>query len=181
MDPWIWFVVAAVPAAAGGVAWLRLRARRVYVIDHVRVEMHPGSVVEDRVIEQVWRSAISMKNASRRPRPVPTFAERATVRTGWREYLASVYLDSDDVEINPGAVALAWVEYELPTDAAPGRVRLALLAHEGDPRTLRFASARATEAGKPTSSAGNRHPLFERSARDRVDSGFERSRSRRVE
>lgn len=158
MDIWIWVVVAAAVAAAGGVGWLKLRARRVYVIDHVRVEMHPACVVEDRIVEQVWRSALSMTNLSRRPRAVPIFAERSTVRAGRCEYLAGVYFDADDLEINPRAVALVWIEYVLPMDAVPGRARLALLGDGRRPRVLAFAAPREIDVRRSVAGRGRMDP-----------------------
>lgn len=119
MDVWIWVVLAGVAVVLVVGLWLKRRVRRVYVIDHLRVEMHPACVVEDREIEHVWRSAISMTNRSRRPRALPTFGERPTVRAGRREYLATVYLDAGEVEVNPRDVSLSWVESVLPADVLP--------------------------------------------------------------
>lgn len=144
MVVWIWVVLAVVAAVLIAGVWWKRRARRVYVIDHVRVEMHPACVVEDRVIEQVWRAAISMTNTSRRPRALPTFAERAAVRAGRREYLATVYLDADDVEVNPRAVSLAWVESVLPADVVPSLTRAVLLRQRKTPWVLRYAPTRAS-------------------------------------
>ena len=138
MDVWIWVVLVGVAAVAVAVVWWKRRARSVYVIDHVRVEMHPACVVDDRVIEQVWRAAISMTNTSRRPRTLPVLAERATVRAGWRAYLASVYLDADVLEVNPGAVAVAWAECVLPRDSVPAGIRLNALHNWREPRGVRF-------------------------------------------
>lgn len=146
MDVWIWVLVAGVAAVlVAGVWWMR-RARRVYVIDHVRVEFHPACVVEDRVVEQVWRAAISMTNTSRMPRTLPTFAERATVRAGRREYLATVYLDADEVEVNPREVSLAWVESVLPAHVVPSLTRAVLLRQRRTPRLLRYAPTPASGA-----------------------------------
>lgn len=139
MNVWSWVVLVGVAAVVAAGAWWKRRARRVYVIDHVRVEMHPACVVEDRVIEQVWRAAISMTNTSRRPRASPTFAGRATVRAGRREYLATVYLDADEVELNPRQVSLAWVDSVLPADVVPGLTRAVLLRQRRTSRVLRFA------------------------------------------
>lgn len=146
VDVWIWVALALVAAAPIVGVWWKRRARRVYVIDHVRVEMHPACVVEDRVIEQVWRAAILLTNTSRRPRALPTFAERATVRAGRREYLATVYLDADEVEVNPREVSLAWVESVLPADVVPSLTRAVLLRQRRTPRVLRYAPARASGA-----------------------------------
>ncbi|KAF2418101.1 hypothetical protein [Microbacterium sp. B35-30] len=155
MDVWIWAVVAGLLLVALAVVRLKRRARGVYVIDHVQVEMHPACVVEDRVIEQVWRSALSMTNLSRRPRAVPTFAERSTVRAGRREYLASVYFDVDDLEMNPRAVALAWIEYVLPMDAVPGRGRLTLLGDDRRRRVLAFAMRPESDVKRSVAGRGN--------------------------
>lgn len=158
MEICTWVVVAGLVLAAVVAVCLKRRARRVYVIDHVRVEMHPACVVEDRVIEQVWRSAVSMTNLSRRPRAVPTFAERSTVQAGRREYLASVYFDADDLEINPRAVALAWIEYVLPMDAVPGRARLALLGVERRRGALVFAVRRESDVRRSVAGRGKIGP-----------------------
>ncbi|MFB8146668.1 hypothetical protein ACFC1W_07975 [Microbacterium sp. NPDC056003] len=146
MDVWIWVVLAGLAALAAGGVWWKRRARRVYVIDHVRVEMHPACVVEDRVIEQVWRAAISMTNTSRRPRELPVFGERAEVRAWNRVHLATVYLESDAVEANPGVVALAWVEFVLQGGERPRQVDVALLSRQR-PMTLRFTSRRESLNG----------------------------------
>jgi len=141
VEVWVWVVLAGVTALAVAVVWWKRRARRVYVIDHVRVEMHPACVVEDRVIEHVWRAAISMTNTSRRPRALPVLAERATVRVGRRAYLAHVHLDTVDVELNPGGVALAWVEFELPSGALPARIETHQLPVTDRPTPLRWVAA----------------------------------------
>jgi hypothetical protein len=43
------------------------------------VELHDARIIDDRVIDAVWRTAISMTNKTRRPRALPVFAEQATV------------------------------------------------------------------------------------------------------
>ena len=155
MDVWIWVVLAGAVAVLGAaVSWKR-RARRVYVINHVRVEMHPPCVVEDRVIEQVWRAAISMTNTSRRPRALPTFAERATVRAGRRDYLATLFLEADVDEADPGAVALAWVEVGLPAGVAPVVVVAALLEEGGGSGAVRFALTQAIDLAAPSMVQGS--------------------------
>lgn len=135
----IWILVVAIVGVVAGVVWWRLRPRRVFTIDHVRVEMHDAVVVEDRVIEAAWRVAISMKNVSRRPRVLPVFAERATVRAGWREYLATVYLEDDVVDVNPGEVALAWVEFVLPAGLMPRTAVVRRLDHSKRTRGSRWS------------------------------------------
>lgn len=135
MDVWIWVVITVAVVSVAAVRWKR-RARRTYVIAQVRVEMHPACVVEDRMVEVVWRAAISMTNTSRRPRTLPVFAERATVTVGRRVYLATVYLDADLDEANPGDVALAWVEFVLPTTQSPRIAGVAVI--RATVRTLQF-------------------------------------------
>lgn len=135
----MWAVLVIATASTIGLVWWKRRARRAYVIDHVKLEMHPACVVEDRVIEQVWRAAILMTNTSRRPRPHPLLAERATVRAGRYVYLAGIYLDVDVQELNPRDVALAWVEFVLPSDLAADRVHAEILADERHRRALRWA------------------------------------------
>lgn len=135
----MWAVLVIVMALAVVFVWWRRRARRVYVIDHVKLEMHPPCVIEDRVVEQVWRAAISMTNTSRRPRPHPLLADRATVRAGRYVYLAGVYLDVDARELSPREVALAWIEYALPDDGPAHRIHTGVLTGGRRPRTLGWA------------------------------------------
>lgn len=135
----MWAVIVVATASMVCLVWWNRRARRVYLIDHVKLEMHPPCVIEDRVVEQVWRAAISMTNASRRPRSLPLLAERATVRAGRCVYLADVYLDTDVGELNPRAVTLAWVEFLLPGDLAADRVHAEILAGGRHRRDLRWA------------------------------------------
>lgn len=125
---WAALVIAA--ASTIGVLWWKRRARHVYVIDHVKLEMHPPGVVEDRVVEQLWRAAISMTNTSRRPRVLPVLAARATVRAGRSVFLADVYLDADLHELNPRDVALAWVEFVLPSAVPADRIDTVLIGDQ---------------------------------------------------
>lgn len=139
MDGWTWAALVIATASTIGITWWGRRARRVYMIDHMKVEMHPACVVDDRVVEQVWRAAISMTNTSRRPRLLPVVAERATVRAGRSVFLANVYLDADVHEGNPQSVALAWVYFALPNSTPAGRIDIDLLTGERLLRTLRWA------------------------------------------
>ena len=141
MDFSIWFVLVGVAGIAVAGLWWKRRARPVYVIDHVRVEMHPACVVEDRVIEVVWRAAISMTNTSRRPRALPVFAERATVTAGRRVYLATVNLDAELIEINPDDLALAWIEFVLHSGELPRVIDVTIL-NRSHSMSLRFAQVR---------------------------------------
>lgn len=146
MDVWIWVALGGAVAAV----WWKRGAHRVFVINHVRVEMHPPCIVEDRVIEQVWRAAISMTNTSRRPRALPTFAERATVRAGRREYLVTPFLEADVNEANPGEVALAWAEVVLPASVLPVVVVTTLLEEGRGSRPVRFALTQAVYLPSPS-------------------------------
>lgn len=136
------FLIAVVLSGVVGIAlscvWWNRRARRVYVIDHVRVKMHAACVIEDRVVEIVWRAAITMTNTSLRPRVLPVFAERATVRAGRRTYLGSVYLESYVSEISPGETVVAWLEGTLPAPSIQG-VELLQLRPRNRNRRLRWA------------------------------------------
>ena len=136
----MWAALAIATASTVGLVWWKRRARRVYLIDHVKLEMHPPCVVEDRVVEQLWRAAISMTNTSRRPRLVPVLAERATVRTGRSVFLANVYLDSDVHELNPREVALVWIELVLPRDTNACTVTTTHLRRTVQARALRWAA-----------------------------------------
>lgn len=98
--------------------------------------LHEAHIVEDRVIDAVWRAPISMTNRTRRPRVLPVFAERATVRAGHRVHLAVVCLENDAMEVNPDDVALAWVEVVLPASQSARVVDAAVM--QTRPRTLRF-------------------------------------------
>lgn len=140
VDGWMRAVLVIATASMVGLVWWKRRARRVYVIDHVKLEMHPACIVEDRVVEQVWRAAISMTNTSRRPRLLPVLAERATVRTGRSVYLANVYLDADVRELNPLSVALAWVEFALPGGMLPGVIVASRLRPDERARPLRWTA-----------------------------------------
>lgn len=140
MDCWMWALLVIATALTVGLAWKKRRARRVYVIDHVKIEIHPPCVVEHRVVEQAWRAAISMTNTSRRPRLLPVLAERATVRAGRSVFLANVYLDADVRELNPLRVALAWVEFALPGGMLPGVIVASRLRPDERARPLRWTA-----------------------------------------
>lgn len=145
----MWAVLVIVMALAVVFVWWRRRARRVYVIDHVKLEMHPPCVIEDRVVEQVWRAAISMSNMSRRPRPHPLLVDRARVRAGRYVYLADVYLEVNARELNPREVALAWIEFSLPSDAPAHRIHTGVLSGGSRPRTLRWTGSSTASAHRP--------------------------------
>lgn len=136
----MWAALVIATASTIGIAWWGRRARRVYMIDHMKVEMHPACVVDDRVVEAVWSAAISMTNTSRRPRVLPVMAERATVRAGSRVFLANVYLETHVDEVNPDDVALAWVEFVLPGGIAPGVIVVSRLRGDERARPLRWTS-----------------------------------------
>lgn len=142
----MWAALVIATASMVGIAWRTRRARRVYAIDHVKLELHPPCVVEDRVVEAVWRAAISMTNMSRRPRVLPVLAERATVRAGSSVFLANVYLETHVDEVNPDDVALAWVEFVLPGGVAPGVIVVSRLRGDERARPLRWTSRLTQQA-----------------------------------
>lgn len=151
MDTWQWVIVggAALLLLAAAIVWWKRRPRRAITVDHIRVELHPAHIVDDSVVEVVWRAAISMTNTSRRPRALPTVAERATVRAGRRTYLATIYLDADAAEISPGEVTLAWVEWLLPAGKQPGNCQVHELRTLRRPRVWQLVCAVAdTEVGE---------------------------------
>src|SRR5687767_1094930 len=106
----LWLTLACIAGTVSAVIWWR-PIHRTVTIGHVRVELHAAHIVDDRVIDAVWRAAISMTNRTRRPRALPVFGERATVSARHRLYLADVYLETDAKQINPDDVVLAWVEF----------------------------------------------------------------------
>jgi hypothetical protein len=120
------------------------RPRRTVTIDHVRVELHDAHIVDDRVIDAVWRAAISMTNNTRRPRALPVFGARATRSARSRVYLAEVFLENEAKEINPGDVALVWVDFALPANTAVRHVDLTRLPAEAPAQTYRLKCSRAT-------------------------------------
>lgn len=140
VDGWFWILLACVTAVPSAViGWWRLRPRRAFKAQHIRVELHGAHIVEDRLVEVLWRSAVSMTNNSRRPRALPVLAARATVRAGHRVYLARICLDADVSEINPGDVALAWVQFVLPAEVVPRRCNIVQLRGVRSTRKFRLA------------------------------------------
>lgn len=135
----MWAALVIATASTAGIVWWRRRARHVYVIDHVKLEMHPLCVVEDRVAEKVWRAAISMTNTSRRPRLLPVLAERAGVHSGRYVFLANVYLDAEVEEVSPRQVELAWVEYVLADGERARTIVTSQLRCADLPRSRRWA------------------------------------------
>src|SRR4051794_7141246 len=108
VDLRVWLSLVCIASVVAAFVWRKHRTRRFFTIDHVRVELHDACIVDDRVMDAVWRVAVSMTNISRRPRVLPVLAARATVTANHRTYLADVYLDADVCEVSPGDVALAW-------------------------------------------------------------------------
>ena len=141
-------------ASIGVVAFLtgrqlwRGHGRRSASLDGVKIEVHGVHLVEDLVMENLWRVTISMTNRSRTPRPLPTLASRSTIAAGKKRYLASVVLERDITELSPDDVAIAWVEATLPASATPRSLALAELRLHGAPRhvSLRILP-RSTAAG----------------------------------
>jgi hypothetical protein len=97
-------------------------------------------MVDDRLVDGLWRATLSMTNRSRRPRTLPVLASRATVAAARRVYLAAVFMERDVTELSPGEVAIAWVECVLPNGVNPGLVELAELRPGETNRRLRLRS-----------------------------------------
>ena len=138
VDVGLWIVLTYLAGIGAATLWWKRRARRAFTIDHIHVELHAAHIVDDRVIDAVWRAAISMTNGSRRPRALPVFGERAMVRAGNCRYLPDVYLETDVKEINPHDVALAWVEFVTPAAMRHRHLYLTLLESRRPRGSLRF-------------------------------------------
>lgn len=154
MDPRVWFLIAFIAGVVAAIVWWKRRPRRTVTIHHVRVELHDAHIIEDRVVDAVWRAAISMTNNTRRPRVLPVFGARATVTAKSRVYLAEVFLENESKEANPGDVALAWVEFVLPEKAAARHVELTRLRDEGQSQKYRLRCSSASTT--PTRSSAYR-------------------------
>lgn len=148
MEIGLWVLLACIAGVAPAIVWWKRRARRAFTLNHFRVELHDARVVDDRIVDAVWRAPISMTNESRRPRGLPVLAERATVRAGRRVYLATVYLDADVAELNPGDSAIAWVEFILPDDARPRSIELVRLRAEQRSVKLRYVTPATTSLAR---------------------------------
>lgn len=147
MDHWIasvgWGVSTTVCVLLQAIAWLVWRAghaRPSRVQRGIRIELHGVYMVDDRVVDGLWRAALSMTNRSRRPRSLPVLASRATVAAARRVYLAEVFMERDVAELSPGEVVVAWVECVLPNGVSPGLVELAELRPGNTNRRLRLRS-----------------------------------------
>lgn len=153
MDPWISTVgwgfatmVCVLLVAITWVVWRAAHSRPSRVQRGIRIELHGVHMVDDRVVDGLWRATLSMRNRSRRPRSLPVLASRATVAAARRVYLAEVFMERDITELSPGEVAVAWVECVLPSDANPGLVELAELRPGKTNRRLRLRSGPALAA-----------------------------------
>jgi hypothetical protein len=134
--------VALLAALIGAILVCRgwLVRRGAYVVDHFRIELHDAHVIEDRVLDVVWRAAVTMTNTTRCPQQLPVLAERATATVGRMTYLAYVYLDTNATELNPDDVALAWVESVLPAGAVPRLWSMITISARSGPRTFQFTT-----------------------------------------
>ena len=152
--------VALLVAILGAILICRKRfaPRGAYRIDHFRIELHDAHVIDDRIIEAVWRAAISMTNRTRQPRRLPILAERATVIAGSRTYIAYVYLETTSAELNPDDTALAWVEFVLPAGASPRSCSIVHLRHQRRPRRLRFTQRELAQRSAVVLGGRARHP-----------------------
>jgi len=147
MDPWIsivgWGFATTACVLLAAIAWLVWRAghaRPSRVQRGIRIELHGVHMVDDRVVDGLWRATLSMTNRSRRPRSLPVLASRATATAARRVYLAEVFMERDVTELSPGEVAVAWVECVLPNGVSPRLVELAELRPGKTSRRLRLRS-----------------------------------------
>ncbi|SIT83681.1 hypothetical protein [Microbacterium sp. RU33B] len=103
----------------------RRRFRRMpTTIDGVRIEPQGAVVDEDLVIEQNWRITLLMHNVTRKPAAVPALRPRAVVAAGHNQYAATVYLEREVRELNPGDALVVWVLVRLSGDEEPRFVEL---------------------------------------------------------
>lgn len=123
------------------VAWVVWRASRPLssrTSHGMRIDAHSIHAVDDLIVECLWRTTMSVTNVSRRPRPVPVFASRATVTAGRKVYLASVFVERDLWELNPDEVAVVQVDCLLAAGAVPRKVELVELRGIIDSRRLQL-------------------------------------------
>ena len=125
--------VGGVVVLASRYLWRR-NGHRAATLDGIKIEVHGVHPVEDLFVEDLWRATISMTNRSRKPRPLPVLASRATIAAGKKCYLAAVFLERNTPELSPDDVAIAWVEGTLPAGATPRSLVLAELRPRGAPR-----------------------------------------------
>lgn len=135
---WGFATVCAFLVAVTWLVWRAGHARPSRMQRGIRIELHGVHIVEDRVLDGLWRATLSMTNRSRRPRTLPVLASRATVAAARRVYLAEVFMERDVTELSPGEVAVAWVECALPNGVSPGPVELAALRPGKTSRRLRL-------------------------------------------
>lgn len=127
-----WMLLAIV---VGGLAVvivaLRVRRRRRVrrlpaTINGVRIECQGAVLDEDLVVERNWRVTLLMTNGTRKPVSAPALGSRAVVTSGRKQYAATVYLEREASELNPGDGLVAWVLVRLDSGGVPRRVELEL-------------------------------------------------------
>ena len=128
-------------AAAWLARWL-YKPRSSHTRDGVRIEAHGTHMVDDLILERLWRTTISVTNVSRGPRPVPLFASRATVRAGRKVYLAGVFVERDLCELNPDEVVVVQVDCLLAAGVAPQTLELIELRPAVDSKRLQLRPGR---------------------------------------
>lgn len=101
--------------------------RRTLKRNGIKIEAHGMHLIDDLVIECVWRITISLTNYSRRPRRLPTLAARATVSARRKVYLAQVFLERHVYELSPNELALIEVDFVLPAGLTPQRMTISEL------------------------------------------------------
>lgn len=103
----------------------RRRFRRMpTTIDGVRIEPQGAVIDEDLVIEKNWRITLLLHNVTRKPATVPALSSRAVVTAGRKHYAATVYLEREVRELNPGDALVVWVLVRLSGDEEPRFVEL---------------------------------------------------------
>lgn len=146
-NPNLVWVVATVSVECALAAFVLLELRAVLPRSSTRragikIEAHGTHAVDNLIVECRWRTTISVTNRSRRPRPVPVFASRATVTAGRNVYLAAVFLERDLLELNPNEVLIVQVDCLLAAGLTPRNVELAELRAGRESRQLRLRPAR---------------------------------------
>jgi len=139
--------VGGVVILASRYLWRRI-GHRAATLDGIKIEVHGVHPVEDLFVEDLWQATLSMTNRSRKPRPLPVLASRATITAGKKRYLATVFLERDAAELSPDDVAIVWVEATLSAGAIPRSLELVELRSGGAPRPLSLRTVPRTRDGR---------------------------------
>lgn len=125
---WVLLVVVLVVIGLIVIGVWRARRQRVrrlpITINGVRIELQGAHLDEDLVVERNWRLTFLLTNSTRRPAPVPVLSSRAVVHSGRKQYVGTLYLESDAGELNPDEAMVAWVLCQLPGGGVPERVAI---------------------------------------------------------